>query len=150
MTTTSTTPTIALDPYAVWREAFDARGALLRDWGYAYGSLALHTLFEVRDGKKAATGPMLSFTTKEGYLAQRAAWRARQRAIEAQIRRLKAARRVEADGASSCASELHAWKTLAHAALVERFLQKRLAASQQEAARAVGSVPASTREPVEA
>lgn len=143
MTTTTTNPTTSLDPVAVWREAHEARTALLRDWGYAYGTLALHTFFEAKEGKKPATSPMLSFTTKEGYLSQRAAWRARQRAIEARIRLLKAARRLDADGASSCASELHAWKVLAQAALVERYLQKRQAASQQEAARqAVGVVPA--------
>lgn len=137
----TTTPKTDLDPVAVWRDASNARAALLRDWGYAYGALALHAFFEAKDGLKPATSPMLSFTTKEGYFAQRAAWRARQRGIEARIRLLKAARRLDADGASSCAAELHAWKVLAHAALIERVVQKRQAASQQEAARQAAAAP---------
>ena len=78
--------------------------------------------------------PMLRFANKAGYLEARAAWRARQKTIEARVRAHRLAARTQRGDAQAFAQEqAHRWGVFARAALVERGLQKRLAAAQWRA-----------------
>ena len=83
---------------------------------------------------------MLAFTDKASYLEKRAAWRARQKAMEARIRELKFARSRRGgrtiEEKSAAQYQAAAWRQFAHAALLERAQMKRQSAAQREAVRA--------------
>lgn len=116
---------------------FSRERALLQDWGFKSATAALSTMVAALEGVYPDT-PALRFTDKAGYLAARAVWRARQRAIEAEIRALKAARRVR-EGQAQAQANLHDWSRLAHAALLERGLQQQKAGQQWAADRRVAA-----------
>lgn len=108
------------------------RAALCAAWGYPTPHLARYALQQgAEDLNKAPKTPALSFDSRETYLAARAAWRARHKEMEATIRALKAARRKGGwSEQAEAQSEAYAWAMTAQAALIERDLQKRLAARQ--------------------
>jgi hypothetical protein len=127
MTDTTTTPATTQS----------RRADLLKDWGFNHPWNAEQAFLAARDdGKPLPATPALSFTSREGYLAARAYWRARQKAIEAEIRALKKARKGNTDAAHAAAYQATVWRTFARAALLERRLQKAEAARQVAAARA--------------
>lgn len=121
--------------------AFQTRRDLCQAWGLRSPWEARALFAEAAGDPDAAPAtPALAFADKAGYLEARAAWRARQRTIEAQIRALKAARRQGGwQERADAASEAAAWGVLAHAALLERALQKKRAGAQWAQARAAAA-----------
>lgn len=120
------------------------RNELTKAWGFTSPWAAEASLrAALEDGKPLPATPALSFSTREAYLAARAAWRARQKAIETEIRMLKKARKGGSDEASNAAMMATTWRVVARAALIERKLQKAEARRQVEAARAVEAEEAS-------
>jgi hypothetical protein len=119
------------------------RADMLKDWGFNHPWNAEQAFLAARDdGKPLPPTPALSFTTREGYLAARAFWRARQKAIEAEIRALKKARKGDTPEAHAAAYQATVWRSMARAALLERHLQKAEAARQVAAAKAALEAPA--------
>ena len=113
------------------------RADLLKDWGFNHPWNAEVAFLAARDdGKPLPPTPALSFTSRATYLAARAYWRARQKALEAEIRALKKARKGDTPDAHAAAYQATVWRSMARAALLERKLQKAEAARQVEAAKA--------------
>lgn len=85
----------------------------------------------------------LVFSSKEEYVAARAAWRARQKMFEERVRAARALRRTGTLDARSCAQvSEYMWGVLAHAGLMERALQKKWAAREWEGSRAQALIEA--------
>lgn len=116
-------------------ETFKMRQEMCREWGFVSPWVALAAFEAALVGGGTPATPALDFADKAGYLRARAAWRARQRVIEAEIRALKAARKGgSVDACATAQSQASVWRVLAHAALLERAAQKRKAAAQWQAA----------------
>jgi len=122
-------------------DVYTARQEIYAAWGFRYPFQALEAMEAgVLDAARLPATPALAFASKAAYLAARQGWRARQRAIEAQIRALRAARRTAPDRTALAAiqREVQMWGFLAHTALIERRLQKEEAARQWAAAHPAG------------
>lgn len=116
-------------------DVYTARQEIYAAWGFRYPFQALEAMEAgVLDAARLPATPALAFASKAAYLA------ARQRAIEAQIRALRAARRSVPDRTALAAiqREVQMWGFLAHTALIERRLQKEEAARQWAAAHPAG------------